>query len=171
MPEVYRIIHLPRGSTPREILISTPIPGESRVPVSKEKFPSFACRLEEAAECLGGRAVVFLNYIEPFNYSSAIVSWREVTSDNLGSRFVRMEGLEKDSFELETPFNRFLIRAIETGVHLKVPKAGAFNTRGWERVVDMMIIRAFGKDEGEGALQKRFRNHHGANPSEFARSH
>lgn len=162
MVERYRINHLPRGSAPRESLVSTPIPGEARVPMAKSEFAKFAAGIGKEAEDLGGRVAVFLNEIAPFNYSSAIISWRQVSPDNLGSRFVKMEGLEKDIFELETLPCRFLLEALEHGAHLKLPRIiGKKGERGptqqqWERRLKITILNFFGKVEGDDALSQGF---------------
>lgn len=84
-----------------------------------------------------------------------------VEIDNTGSRFVSMkingEGLERDIFELSTPFSRFLAKALEEGVHLNTPVAKKLTKSSWIRMVDMIIIRTFGKAAGaDEVLERRF---------------
>lgn len=82
----------------------------------------------------------------------------KIEVDNLGSRFVKMEGLKKPSFEIETPFARFLTKALEVGVYSEAPRN--ITKKDWERIwgrmMDIMIISTFGKAEGREALEKRF---------------
>lgn len=85
-----------------------------------------------------------------------------VEVDNLGSRFVKMEGLKRDSFELETPFARFLTKALEDEVYPKDPRKDPRKIKKenwekiWGRMMNIMIIFAFGKVEGGEALGRRF---------------
>lgn len=80
--------------------------------------------------------------------------------DTLGSRFVRMEaeGLGRDSFEFETPFSRFLVRALEAGFHLSEPEHNPLiDQKERDRRLNMMILYAFGKHEGQKeSLERRF---------------
>ncbi len=84
-------------------------------------------------------------------------NWTEVKVDNLGSRFVRMGGLEKDRFELSTPVTRFLTKALELGVHLKTPQVKQLTPSVWERMVDMVVLYAFGKNDRQNEpLERKF---------------
>lgn len=82
--------------------------------------------------------------------------------DNLGSRFVEITGLERPRFELETPLTRFLVQALEMGVHLVEPDVPGLTNAKWERMVDIVILSTFGKEEekevdGEEAAEKEQR--------------
>lgn len=84
-------------------------------------------------------------------YTLAKVSWREIKSDNKGSRFV--------PGEVETLPARFLLEAMEYGMHLDPPED--FKTRPllsrneqWRMNVEIVILNYFGKDEGDEDLSK-----------------
>lgn len=78
--------------------------------------------------------------------------------DTLGSRFVRVkaEGLEGNSFELSTPFSRFLAQALEREVHLTILQSLVETKReNWKRIIDIICTYAFGKVGGDQALEKK----------------
>lgn len=152
----YRINYLPEGSTPREILTSAPIPGEARVVVPTVEFDAFAALIRQEADGLGGKAVVFSStFPQDSEHTFAIASWREVRPDKLGSRFVQMVGPAIDRYEFETPFARFLTKALETRTHFRIPKR--LKEAQWDRMIDIMIVSTFGKREGkDGSLEQRF---------------
>lgn len=81
-----------------------------------------------------------------------------VEVDNLGTRFVKMEGLESCRFELETPAARFLQKVLEEGVHFLINlKYGQLTQYNLDRNVGMAILYTFGKSQGESRpLERRF---------------
>lgn len=83
-----------------------------------------------------------------------MVERTENSRDLLGSRFVRIEGLEKPIFELETPLARFILKAVGEGAHLTKPKIRQLTPEGWERMVNIVVLTAFGKEEGGEILGK-----------------
>lgn len=154
----YRVEYFHPSSPRREILINTPIPGEGRLMVPTAQFPFYEAVLKEKARELGGRvAVSRATFFDDLEDTLAIVSWREVKVDNLGARFVQMEGLEKDIFELETPSSRFLQKALELGLHLNKPGTPGLTRSGWDRLMERVIISTFGKAAGtDEALARQF---------------
>lgn len=79
----------------------------------------------------------------------------EVRTDNLGSRFVKIEGLERDVYEVETLPARFLLEALGSGAHLKMPKNRSAQKQ-WDRNIDLTILNYFGKEEGDEPLSSGF---------------
>lgn len=150
----YRIRYFPPDTSREKILTGTPIPGQSRLVIPRSLFPFYQNALQEGAKQLGGRVAV---YEAPFFDNSgdtlAVVSWRDITADDIGSRFVGME--------LETLPSRFLLEALKHGVHLKRPRMiiGGIEVHGptqkqWNRSLDIALLDYFGKVEGNEALSQ-----------------
>lgn len=81
-----------------------------------------------------------------------------VEIDTLGSRFVKVEaeGLKGDSFELSTPFSRFLAKALEREVHLKILQSlNEKQQENWKRRLDIVCVYTYGKVGGNEALEKK----------------
>lgn len=83
---------------------------------------------------------------------------KEVTIDNLGTRFVpvEVEGSTSLRFELSTRPRRFLENTLQDGVHLHKPRF--YTPEHWERSINLAILYFFGKKAGQNdePLEKQF---------------
>lgn len=91
-------------------------------------------------------------------YNNVVLAEKEVTIDNLGTRFVPVgvEGSTSLRFELSTRVRRFLEKALVAEAHLNRPKH--YRLEDWEMGVNMVILYSFGKEgeRNEKVLEKQF---------------